>query len=199
MSRRRGSASDRREHPREIVAKKFAQAGLGRDLELRLVKSYPKREFVLQYGESDLDFCARLVEHLGISYFVDCSGGRDVIVFTDANAGFRAHAQPASVPFLGERVDADHGVPGVAAIEGTVRAVPATYSVKDYNYRTPRVPLVATAPIAERAAGAVSEYGDHFKTREEAEAIARVRAEEVLATQRVFDGRSNVHTLTAQL
>lgn len=40
------------------------------DYEFKLTsRTYPKREFVLQYQETDIDFVSRLLEHEGIYYF----------------------------------------------------------------------------------------------------------------------------------
>jgi uncharacterized protein involved in type VI secretion and phage assembly len=34
----------------------------------------------MQYEETDLEFCSRLCEHLGISFFFEHQSGKDVIV-----------------------------------------------------------------------------------------------------------------------
>ncbi|WP_437300678.1 type VI secretion system tip protein TssI/VgrG [Sorangium sp. So ce426] len=178
----------------EILKKKLERAGLceGDDFELRLVGSYPPREYVVQYRETDLQFASRLAEHLGISFFFEHRDDRDVIVFTDANSGFppipgggRAYFHPR-----GEHV-------GVHRIEGTTRKVPGRYVVKDYNYRTPHVPLMAAAAVSDAAGGGIVEYGAHFKTPDEGERIAAIRAEELRAGRKVFEGASDVQALGA--
>ena len=62
----------------EIVSFKLEQAGLvkGSDVQWRLNKSYPKREFTVQYRESDLAFISRLCEHLGIFFFFEHDNGK---------------------------------------------------------------------------------------------------------------------------
>ncbi|WP_437878651.1 type VI secretion system Vgr family protein [Sorangium sp. So ce513] len=178
----------------EILKKKLERAGLceGDDFELRLIGSYPPREYVVQYRETDLQFASRLAEHLGISFFFEHRDGRDVIVFADANSGFRpipgggrAHFYPR-----GEHV-------GVHRLEGTTRKVPGRYVVKDYNYRTPQVPLMAAAAVSDAAGGGIVEYGAHFKTPDEGERIAAIRAEELRAGRKVFEGASDVQALCA--
>ncbi|WP_437737846.1 type VI secretion system tip protein TssI/VgrG [Sorangium sp. So ce1335] len=178
----------------EILKKKLERAGLceGDDFELRLVGSYPPREYVVQYRETDLQFASRLAEHLGISFFFEHRDGRDVIVFADANSGFRpipgggrAHFYPRG----------EHA--GVHRLEGTTRKVPSRYVVKDYNYRTPHVPLMAAATVSDTAGGGIVEYGAHFKTPDEGERIAAIRAEELRAGRKVFEGASDVQALGA--
>ncbi|HLT40862.1 MAG TPA: contractile injection system protein, VgrG/Pvc8 family, partial [Enhygromyxa sp.] len=50
-----------------------------------LTKSYPTREYIVQYDESDLDFVSRLLEDEGIAYHFDHERGtgREVLVLED--------------------------------------------------------------------------------------------------------------------
>ncbi|MGK3981862.1 type VI secretion system tip protein TssI/VgrG [Sorangium sp. So ce136] len=178
----------------EIFKKKLQRAGLheGDDFELRLVSTYPPREYVVQYKETDLQFVSRLAEHLGISFFFEHRDGRDVLVFSDANSGFQPVTGNGRAQFYprGDRI-------GVHRLEGTTRTVPSRYVVKDYNYRTPHVPLMAAATVSEASGGDIVEYGAHFKTPDEGERIAVVRAEELRAGRRVFEGASDVQAIGA--
>ncbi|WP_437916064.1 type VI secretion system tip protein TssI/VgrG [Sorangium sp. So ce302] len=178
----------------EIIKKKLARAGLheGDAFELRLVSTYPPREYVVQYKETDLQFVSRLAEHLGISFFFEHRDGRDVVVFSDTNSGFQPVAGDGRAHFYprGDRI-------GVHRLEGTTRTVPSRYVVKDYNYRTPHVPLMAAATVSEASGGDIVEYGAHFKTPDEGERIAVLRAEELRAGRRVFEGASDVQALGA--
>jgi len=176
----------------EIVTEKLSRGGLefGEDFELRLNATYPPLEFVVQYKETDIAFLSRLTEHHGISFFFEHRDGKDVLVLTDDNSGFRPVAGDA-LPFSprGETL-------GVFGLEKTTRSLPKRYVVKDYNYRTPQVALLATAPVSS-AGGDVIEYGAHFKTPGEGSRIAQIRAEELLVGRTVFDGKSDVQTLRA--
>ncbi|XXX80610.1 type VI secretion system tip protein TssI/VgrG [Sorangium sp. So ce134] len=178
----------------EIIQRKLERAGLhqGDDFELRLLSAYPSREYVVQYKETDLQFVSRLAEHLGISYFFEHRDGRDVVVFSDANGGFRPVAGGGRAQFYprGDRI-------GVYRLEGTTRTVPGRYVVKDYNYRTPHVPLMAAATVSDAPGGDIVDYGAHFKTPDEAERMAVLRAEELRAGRKVFDGASDVQRLGA--
>ncbi len=179
----------------EIVEKKLQAAGLAKDkdYDLRLASAYPKREFVVQYKETDLAFVSRLTEHLGISFFFEHRDDRDVFVLTDHNGGFEAVEKPEALPFRprGDLRD-------VYRLESTARMIPSEYLVRDYNYRTPQVELAARADV-DGAGGRVVEYGAHFKTNEEAGKIAKIRSEEQLAARRVLDGESDAPALQAGL
>ncbi|MGK4002166.1 type VI secretion system tip protein TssI/VgrG [Sorangium sp. So ce1036] len=177
----------------DIIRSKLERHNFGaEDVELRLLESYPEREFVVQYGESDLAFISRLAEHDGIGFFFEHEGGRDRLIFTDHPAGFRPAAGAATVPFRPRGEAAD-----IFALEVTTDLIPTSYVVQDYNYRAPQLDMTAYVGLSSGDGGGVVEYGSHVKTPEEARRIAQIRAEERLSRQRVFEGRAGRAALSA--
>lgn len=178
----------------EILARKLKQVGLGKAMELRLRAEYPKREFVVQYGETDLAFVSRLAEHLGVSFYFehDPHHGRQKMIFTDHHGGF-GHAEGAPEIAFRERGDRHD----VFELRERQRLIPSLYAVQDYNYRTPHLGLTLSHEVAGAHPGGVVEHGAHFKTPEEGLALARIRAEEREATALVYTGRSALPGLSA--
>lgn len=168
-----------------IVQSKLERLGMaqGEDFQFRLLAPYQPRDFVVQYRETTLSFISRLTEHWGIFWFFEHADGRDVLVFTDHNDGMR---RGPPLPFY-ERGDET----GVFTLASTTQRIPARVVVKDYNYRTPHVPLIAQGAI-HGGPGEIIEYGGHFKTPNEGERLAGIRAEELLARRRVFQATSAV-------
>lgn len=162
--------------------------------EFRLLDTYPARDIVVQYRESDLAFVSRLTEHAGISYFFDHGAGCDRLVFTDHPAGFRPLAGLEEVLFRprGEKRD-------VFSLGVATEMVPTSYVIQDYNYRTPLVDLSAVQTVEEGTGGGLVEYGSHAKTPAEAERLALVRAQERRCRQRVLRGASGRPELYAGL
>ncbi|TKD03565.1 type VI secretion system Vgr family protein [Polyangium fumosum] len=172
----------------EIIQKKLELVGLGADdVEMRLTATYPKREFVVQYKETDLAFVSRLAEHEGITFFFEHEGDRDKIVFTDDNQGFPVAPghEHAAFRARGERRDIFH-------IEATTRLVPRAHVVHDYNYRIPLVDPTGSADAPSGLGGGLVEYGTHCKTPVEALRFAKIRAEQTEATHRVFGLESDL-------
>ncbi|MFK7989953.1 MAG: type VI secretion system Vgr family protein [Sandaracinaceae bacterium] len=60
----------------------------GRVAEMRLEGTYPKREYCVQYQETDLAFVHRLLEEAGISYTFEHDGDVELMVLRDRNASF---------------------------------------------------------------------------------------------------------------
>jgi type VI secretion system secreted protein VgrG len=176
----------------EILQQKLDLVQLGDQLQMKLVGTYPKRDFIVQYRETDLAFVRRLAEHLGISFYFRHDGDGERIVFTDQASGFAPVEGAESIPFRA-RGDARD----VFELRALHRVVPAYYAVRDYNYRTPQVDVTGEHELSSGFAGGVIEFGAHHKTPEEAKAMAKVRAEERLASQLVYAGRSGVPALAA--
>ena len=55
-----------------------------------LHRDYPKREYCVQYAESDLDFVLRLMKEEGIAFYFDHSGEAEELVLVEDNAPFPA-------------------------------------------------------------------------------------------------------------
>jgi len=193
----------------QIIVQKLKSSGMereGTDFELRLSGTYPKREFVVQYGESDLAFVSRLAEHEGITILFEHGAhgkggwdhladrhGVDKIVLVDCGPNFRCIPGEATVPFNETGREAD-----VFALEHDVAIVPRLYWVRDYNYETPDHDLVGQRELdIEGAMGATVEFGANVLSDFEAKRIADVRAEEQCARQSQYTGKSDVTRLAA--
>jgi type VI secretion system secreted protein VgrG len=175
-----------------VIEDKLGRVGLAEAHDLRLGASYPEREFVVQYDETDLAFVSRLAEHLGVGFFFehgDEPDEGDRMVWSDGADGY---------PELEEAiVYQERNGRGLHAIEATTTLVSSTYVVMDYNYRTPVVDLTARADVAHGFAGGITEYGPNYRTAAEGRALAAVRAEEVNAGELVYRGESDRMVLRA--
>jgi type VI secretion system secreted protein VgrG len=175
-----------------IIGRKLEQCGV--DHEFRLVETYPEREYVAQFAETDLDFVSRLTEHLGISYYFTLTRERALMVFVDDNAHFIDAKETLAIPFRarGDRVD-------VFRFEAAAHMTPSLYLVSDYNYRTPNVELVGRCENPNGSGGGTIEYGVHVKTADEAQALARVRGQGLECRRVQFIGESDRAEISAGL
>ncbi|HHH30816.1 MAG TPA: type VI secretion system tip protein VgrG [Polyangiaceae bacterium] len=179
----------------DVLQRKLESVGLrsGEDFVFSLSSSYPRRELIVQYEETDHAFFSRLCEHEGIVTFFKQVDGRDVVVLTDDGASFEPipHAEPIPV-----RARRDH--PAAYDVETTFRRRPETSLVHDYNYRAPRLPLIADAKVARPAVTRTwVEYGAHTKSPDETQRIAEVRSQELAAAHEVVRGGCSELTMFA--
>jgi type VI secretion system VgrG family protein len=167
------------------------------DFEMRLSRTYPLRDYIVQYEESDLNFICRLAESQGIFFFFDHSSGKDMVVFGDSRVAFSPHKGQSSLPYRRTGGLVEFGESVVRDFTRVAKPLPAKVVLRDYNYRLPHISLTAEAPIDPSGHGVVVEYGDHFRTPEEGSQLARIRAEEIKAQGVVFNGKSDCITLSA--
>ncbi len=73
----------------EIIEAVFADQGYS-DFEIRCTRNCEKREYTVQYRESDLNFVSRLLEEEGIFYFFEHTDSKHILVLADDMSAIEA-------------------------------------------------------------------------------------------------------------
>jgi type VI secretion system secreted protein VgrG len=178
----------------EIVETIFTDLGWS-DFEIRCTRSYPTREFCVQYRETHLDFVSRLLEEEGIFYFWEHDAEKHTLVLADDNSAFDAveggafRLVPQEAP-LKEEEDV------VRSFSRQQSVNPNKVRLRDYDYLQPSFNLEATleGALAAPEAGSFEVY-DHpgaYLTKEEGERYARLRLEAREALNHVCEGQGTV-------
>ncbi|RLA39928.1 MAG: hypothetical protein DRR42_26620, partial [Gammaproteobacteria bacterium] len=183
------------------------------DFILPEISDYPKRDYIVQHQESDLDFVSRLLEHYGIFYFFDHSLEQEKLVIGDNNAAFGAvqstggsygdtGGPAATLSFDKPTGRVPHVETRVHELIRQRRPLPQTLILRDYNYRVPQgmggkpMYLHSEASVDPDGHGVVVGYGDHFRNHDEGQMLAKVRAQEIACTQETFTGISDCYTFS---
>ena len=178
----------------EIITEVLERAGITevdhvQDLE---TNDYRPWSFRLQYNESHWHFLSRVLEREGIYYYFTAGEDCEQIVFCDAR-----HRQPEiadpRIPYeaaLGASVGDSEGA--VHALVARQRRLPRELIVQSYNDVNPSTEISASAIVDDAGLDTVTEYGQNIGEVEEAEALARIRAEEIRATKAIYNGESTV-------
>ncbi|HLY72617.1 MAG TPA: type VI secretion system tip protein TssI/VgrG [Planctomycetota bacterium] len=188
----------------EVAGKKRLTS---KDFEFKVSRALPKREYVVQYQETDLAFLSRWLEYEGIFYYFEQTEQGEKVVFTDdpkscpdlpgtPTIPYRPHSENRSRAAGAEGAESSTEE-GIRSLVCRHQGIPAKVVLKDYNYRTPGVALEAEATIDDKDEGEVYRYGEHYKDKNEGKALAKVRAEEIKCRQRVFTGRGDVRSFRA--
>lgn len=154
------------------------------EYEMRL-GTYEVEEHVCQYRESDLDFLSRWMEREGIFYFFEHTPEGDRIIFCDAMTYEEdAVGEPVRYhPQLGHDVTAGASFRSFTSQHTTL---PAAIKLKDYDYARPNLNVAGSARVSPNGAGEVTLYGERFFTPAAGERLAKIRAEEMLARQVLY-------------
>jgi type VI secretion system secreted protein VgrG len=179
----------------EIVAKVLKTYGVGAsnfDIRINRQAKSPKREYVVQYQESDWDFVQRWLEHEGFFYWFDHSGSSEKLIIADENSDATPIDDPSVISYR-ERNNLSAGRRTTVWDWNLVqKRIPARVALFDHNYRRPAEALLATSDVdTARGFGTVFAYGDHFKDNDEGKALATLRAERLRCQRRTFTGRTD--------
>jgi type VI secretion system secreted protein VgrG len=168
--------------------------------------SFPKREYVVQYQESDLAFLQRWLEHEGIYFFFEQGDAGDKVIFANATSSYAALPGKPKIPYRPAREGAK-GAPGtqvgaenaetIVAWIGQQDGVAQKVILQDWNYRTPTTDLKAENPVHAKGAGEVYRYGEHYKTPAEGKTVAKARAEALICRQKTFSGEGDCRLFRA--
>ncbi|MCP3024461.1 type VI secretion system Vgr family protein [Cupriavidus basilensis] len=169
------------------------------------VARYPRREYQVQYGETDYAFFKRLTEEWGISYFFEHLEGRHRLVLTDGNGAFRRFASPAYHTLRwypsADRVDEEH----LFDFQIVDTLVSGKWTANDYDFVKPRADLtVGTADPRDtaHADGEMVEWpGTHAQPAtdndpwQEGDMLSRIRIEAIRQHGSRAKGRGNLRAV----
>jgi len=188
----------------EVVEQVLQEHGLHDwEYEFNLKQSYPKREQINQYQESDLAFIQRLLAEVGIFYFFTLQedAQTEVVHLADAQ---RALIFGKRLPVNSPSGMSDSGAESVWGLNVAHNVVEANVTAKDYNHRDAQSVLQSAPADMTRGDGEGMTYGEvyHYRLRhlergdkfepqaETANFYARLDHERFLAEQVRITGKS---------
>lgn len=158
-------------------------------LQIRVSDSYPKRDFTVQYRETDFDFVSRLMEHWGLFYTFEPGANGETLVVADHTG--TAVLSEVELPFvMGSGMNTD-GQDTLRSFRSVARPVPKRVILRDYDMEQPHLTLEAEAVVDPDGYGVQYSYGDHFTTAAEGAQLAKIRAEELAWQGHLFEGESD--------
>jgi type VI secretion system secreted protein VgrG len=168
----------------EIVEEVFKSQGHA-DFQFKLVKSYPKRVFCVQYRESHLNFVSRLLEEEGIFYFFEHSKDKHTMMLADDNGGVKpcpgqasARMAATAAPWQEEDV--------VVMVEREEAVHTGKVTLRDYDFEQPLLLLESSA--AGTQPEEMYAYPGGYTALDEGERYARLQLEAEEAEQHVVRG-----------
>ncbi|WP_425641696.1 type VI secretion system Vgr family protein [Marinomonas gallaica] len=116
----------------------------GSDYRLSLTGDHPKREYTVQYKETDFNFLSRLFEEEGIFYYFEHKAGQHTLVISD-NIGGYGQCEEASVDYRAGTASAHT----IHTWNHRYEYRTGAYAHRDYNYRL-NSPMKAHSAYSEK-------------------------------------------------
>ncbi|WP_334322879.1 type VI secretion system Vgr family protein [Gilliamella apicola] len=176
---------------------------IGIDFRFELKETYPVREFITQWQESDLNFIQRLLADVGLYFYFETHPEHhcDVIVISDYEKGYADGGrvtikQPSG---LNDRLRYS-----VWDLQFSSKTKPSQVSVNDYNYRMSDSNLYSSdnsQPKDMTMRGEDYRYEEHHKTQGDIQTVesgnwyARIRHQHYVSEQFILTGQCNAYEL----
>ncbi|MGE3804450.1 MAG: type VI secretion system Vgr family protein [Gemmataceae bacterium] len=119
----------------------------GYQVKYELVGTYYKREYCVQYRESDFDFISRLMEEEGIYYFFEQSESGHELVLCDSHLRHGDISGDSKVAY--DTIEARRGQSHVTNWKKSQRIRPGKVTLRDYHFELPDSSLEAESLCAE--------------------------------------------------
>jgi type VI secretion system secreted protein VgrG len=168
----------------EIAEEVFKEQGYS-DFRFKLTRSYPPREYCVQYRETHLDFVSRLLEEEGLFYFFEHTNDKHTLVITDTNSAVVPCVGAAKVRMARQSIHDEDVVLGLWR-EHAVHI--GRVALNDYDYLQPSQGLEAWTD--GNGAEESYDYPGKYTTRDEGERYTRLQMEAVEALHHSVKGTS---------
>ena len=174
----------------EVIEMIFDEAGFKSSVQWQLKSTYPKREFIVQYRESALNFVSRLLEDEGIFYFFDHAASGHTLILADTEDAFVLTSGAPPVEF-----SIGHGVLSQAdplkSFSRTRRVRTSNVMVRDFDFEKPQVKPNATLSKPDGWATLYYEYPAGFTKPADGSRRATARMRVLRADADVCTGESS--------
>ncbi len=124
----------------EVVKEVLRGAGIPGDGVAWSIATYPRREYLVQWKESELAFVLRLLEDAGIFFWFEHAEDGHVLHLADALAALPPMEGDPALPCLDEPRD-EPGAEWITGVALALRPSPDAWEVRDWNWQAPAHPV----------------------------------------------------------
>lgn len=169
------------------------------DFKMKLHSTYEKREYCVQYRETDFNFISRLLEDEGIHYFFEHEDGKHTLVLADAPGENKPCPKQNTARYqisAGGWTEEDV----IKSLDRTLEMRSSKYSLCDFNFEVPNTGLEVNVPSKQKLGPTECEIYDYpgcYTKKDEGDRLARIRMEAEEAQITKIAGSSNCRAFTS--
>lgn len=169
----------------EIVTDVLTRAGIPSDrFEFILAERHPRRDYCVQYRETDYNFVARLLEEEGIYYYFDHSAEAHKLVMSDCDAAYQSIRAPVPVRFIPPN-GMHEGEEHIYDFRMSQEVRPGKVTLRDYNQEKPSLDLQCDAHSDRDQKLEVYDYPGEYQLQGEGFNLARLRTQELECRRKI--------------
>lgn len=166
----------------------------------KLTESYDPIHYCVQYRESDYNFCRRLMEEFGISYFFEHEDGKHTMILADAKSSYSPIIGQSTIPFIPLGGDSQRQEEHLHHWVPTRRFRTGKFAVNDYDFEKPSAALEADrdAGSAYRAGSLENyDYPGRYTEKDKGTTFSKIRLEAEQAADKRIETAGEVPRIYA--
>lgn len=171
----------------EIIQQIFHEYSFS-DFSLRLYGTFVKRDYCVQYRESDFNFVSRLMEEEGIFYFFEHENRKHTLVLGDDPASIKPCPHQPSARYEASGGGWQHE-DVILQWREEQECRPGKFTYADYNFETPTSSLLSSAN--GKGKWEIYDFPGEYTKRADGDRLTRIRLQEQQMPTRVAHGSSN--------
>jgi len=181
----------------QIIEEVFNDHDL-KDFQNKLTGNYEKKEFCVQYRETDFNFVSRLMEQEGIYYHFEHKDGKHTMVLADAISAHKPYPGYEEIVFQ----EQEKGGPSREAVTDWTmekEVQPVAYALNDFDFKKPQSspvkPSLFKSAQVERDYGLaqteIYDYPGEYVAPEDGERLTEVRLNELQSQYETLQGQAS--------
>lgn len=177
---------------KDILSEVFTKGGFS-DYQFKTTSDYDAIPYCVQYRETDLAFCSRLMEQYGIYYFFQHAEGKHTMMLADSRASHEPNPDIPKLPYLPVSVRGVNTQQRIGAWNSHRRFRTGKFVLNDYDFTKPPKDLQssneATADY-NHSKLEVNDWRGNYSDRSKGDKFAKIRleAEQALDNRRHSQG-----------
>lgn len=177
----------------EIIKEVFDAAGFSGKYEMKTTATYRKREYCVQYRETDFNFVSRLMEEEGIFYYFTHASDSHKLVLGDAPSAHKP-LQPSGdvIYYRATEEEERRGAVMDFVAEHSVRSTKV--SLRDFDFVKPSTDLMVMKNESDKYE--LYDYPGNYTERSDGEHYAKMRLEHHQSLVKLFSGTATERRFT---
>lgn len=168
----------------EIIEQVFTDLGFTDFTTNNVAGEHPKREYCVQYRETDFNFVSRLMEEEGIFYYFSHEDGKHTMVLADKAEAYTP-CKESSVDYPQDEQASGSVTPHINSWQHSYEYQSGAWAHTDYNFKTPSTSLMTTEKTLmgydNVKAFEQYDYPGEYQAKGNGKGLSRVRMEEIEA------------------
>jgi len=163
-----------------------------------LTATYVKRDYCVQYRETDFAFVSRIMEEEGIYYYFEHKDGKHTLKLVDSESGHKKLENKASIAYYppGRAIHGDEE--HIQSFRQVQRIEPGTVATRSFDFTKPKADLGVKAQNVQQHQSAdyeIYDYQGDYILADNGEHFAKVRVDEFHTEFEVAEAETDVRDI----